>query len=139
MAQDNVDLLCSKDDPEQFLRTIVTGDEMWVSTYEPDSKQQSSAWLGKNQDQPTKACSASVRKSMLTVFFYCRGMVLIEFLGPRETVTAERYIETLPKLKENIRRKCPDLWCDRQFLIHHDNASPHMAHDTLVKLGNFYS
>ncbi len=134
VAQDNLDLLCSKDDPEHFLRSIVTGDETWVSTYEPDSKQQSSVWIGKNQERPTKARSASVRKSMLTVFFDCRGIVHMEFLGPRETVTAERYILTLSKLKKSIRKKCPELWHGRQFLIHHDNASPHTAKDTLDKL-----
>lgn len=35
VCQENLDLLCSKDDPEMFLQSIVTGDETWLSTSEP--------------------------------------------------------------------------------------------------------
>ncbi len=41
---------------------------------------------------------------------------------------------TLGKLKEAIRRKRPQMWKDRKFLIHHDNASPHTADFTLRKM-----
>ncbi len=40
VAQDDINLLCAKEDPEKFVQSIITGNETWVSTYEPDSKQQ---------------------------------------------------------------------------------------------------
>ena len=134
VAQDNIDLLCSKDDPEQFLQTIITGDETWVSTYEPNSKKQTQAWLSPDQERPKKALSASVKKTMLTAFFDCKGIVMIEFLTPGDTVKASTYIKTLAKLKECIRKKHPTLWSDRSFVIHHDNASPHTAGETMTKV-----
>ena len=59
---------------------------------------------------------------------------MIEYLKPGETIKSETYVKTLAKLKECIRRKRPELWKDRSFLLHHDNASPHTAGFTLEKL-----
>ncbi len=133
VCDDNIKLLCDQPDPEKFVQSIITGDETWVSTYEPDSKQQSQTWLGKGQ-RLKKACSASVKKTMMTAFFDCKGIIMIEFLVPGDTVKSETYIKTLANLKECIRKKHPELWSGRQFLIHHDNASPHTSGDTLAKL-----
>lgn len=69
VAQDNLDMLCAQEDPEKFVQSIITGDETWVSTYEPDSKQQSQAWLPSGPTRLKKARSASVKKTMMTAFF----------------------------------------------------------------------
>ena len=71
---------------------------------------------------------------MATVFFDCQGLLLCEFLAPRDTITAERYVKTLANLKEAIRKKRPKMWKERSFILHHDNASPHTAAPTLKKL-----
>ncbi len=49
VCDDNLKLLCDQPDPELFLQSVITGDKTWVSTYEPNSKQQSQAWVGKGQ------------------------------------------------------------------------------------------
>lgn len=77
---------------------------------------------------------------MLTVFFDQEGIIFSEFLEKGGTVTAERFIVTLSKMKEAIRRKRPRLWApspsgDRHtFILQMDNASPHTAFDTAKKL-----
>ena len=71
---------------------------------------------------------------MLNVFFDCKGVILAEYLKPGETIKSETYVQTLARLKECIRRKRPELWKDRSFLLHHDNASPHTSDFTLRKL-----
>ncbi len=54
-AQENLDLLCEQDDPEQFMQRIVTGDESWISTFELESKQSSKVWSCKDAKRPKKA------------------------------------------------------------------------------------
>ncbi len=135
ICEENIDFVCSKDDPDDFMRCVITSDETWVSTYEFDSKLASSVWAKKGD--PRHKIPRLVQgqtKCMMTLFFDCQGVVLCEFLGRREKVTAERYVETLTKLKEAIRKKRPQLWNDRQFWLHHDNASPHTADLTVRKL-----
>ncbi len=82
----------------------------------------------------------SIRKTMLTVFFDENGVILAKFLEQGGTVTSERFILTLSKLKEAVHRKQPKLWAaspngDRHhFILQMDNASPHTALPTQQKL-----
>lgn len=131
-------------DPEDFLARIVTGDETWISTFDPETKRQSIQWVEPGAPRTIKPLRArSVRKSMMTVFFDFQGIVMVEFIEPGEKIKAETYCDTLANLKENIRRKRPHLWerdpdtGNRRFLLHHDNASPHTATYTLGKIGEW--
>lgn len=126
-----------------FLQKIVTGDESWVSVFEVPTKKQSSEWLpkGTHQDRPMKALpQRNERKSMLTLFFDCDGVVMSEFAARGVRIMSETYIEMLRTLKECLRKKRPRLWklparCapdrTRPFLLHHDNASSHTAAPTM--------
>ena len=133
-------LTAMRQDPGTFLAQIVTGDETWLSCFEPETKQQSSAWISPQDPRPQKAPrQQSEKKVMATVFFDFQGMILCEFLEPKTTISAQRYCETLTKLKNAIRQKRPHLWQrnaqgKRSFLLHHDNASVHTAATTKDKL-----
>ncbi len=70
----------------------------------------------------------------MTLFFDWQGVILCEFLGRRETVTAERYVQTLKNLKEAVCKKRPHLWQGQNFWIHHDNAKPHTTDFTMAKI-----
>ena len=101
-----------KDDPT-ILDRLVTGDESWVSVFEVPTKRQSSQWLpkGTHGDRPQKALlQRSERKSMLTLFFDKKGMVLAEFAPRGQRINAEAYCDTIKTLKECLRRKRPQLW-----------------------------
>ncbi len=133
VCDDNIKRLCASDDPEAFLHCIITGDETWLSTYENDTKERMTAWVAPNDLRPKKPLCDPVKKTMLTLFFDCKGVVMMEFLSPGDKIDSPTYIKTIAKLKECIRRKRLELWADRQFILHHDNASPHTSFDTLKK------
>ena len=64
---------------ENFLKTIVTGDETWV--YDVETKAQSSQWVGQVSPRPKKArMSRSNMKMMLLVFFDWQGIIQHEFV-----------------------------------------------------------
>ncbi len=126
-----------------YLSRIITGDESWVSVYKVELKKNSREWhpKGTHADRPIKAlCNRSEKKVMVTVFFDCRGTVLVDYLTPGETVNTERYCEVLRTLKERVRRKRPDLWGGRNgvhnWLLHHDNAPAHTSVLTLALIGS---
>ncbi len=140
-----MNLASLRDNPD-LMKTVVTGDELWVSVLEIETKQSSCSWMpkGTTEGRPTKAHQQrGARKSMLTAFFDVKGVILSEFLPQGETVTADEYIKTLQRLRENIRRKRPQLWGRgqvrrgdvRPFLLHHDNVSSHTAVPTLAFIG----
>ena len=52
---------------ENFLKTILTGDETWVYGYDVKTRAQSSQWVGQGSPRPKKA--RSNMKVMLLVFF----------------------------------------------------------------------
>ncbi len=130
--------IASLQDDSSFLNRIVSGDESPVSLKEVETKQDSCQWIkkGKNAIRPHKARRCrSTRKSMLTVFLDSQGVIQAEFTPRGETIDAEAYCHTLRRLRENIRKKRPHLWAGHQFLLHHDNASPHTAVFTLAFIG----
>ncbi len=128
VCERNIEALCSSPDPEQFLQSIISGDESWINTCEQETKLQSSVWLLPKAPRPKKALRIpGNKKSMLTLFCDCKGVILMDWLQPKETVDSIRYVKTLAKLKEAIRQKRPNLWRSRAFKIHHDNASPHTS------------
>lgn len=113
---------------ENFMKTIITGDETWVYGYDVETKAQSSQWVGKNSPRPKKArMSRSNMKVMFIVFFdYC-GVIHQEFVPQGQTVNKEFYVEVLRRLREDVRRKRPELWKNKNWVLHHDNAPSHSS------------
>ena len=111
-----------------FIKRIVTGDETWVYEFDMQTSQQASEWRLPIEPKPKKARqSRSKVKVMLTVFFDYRGVVHSEFLPQGETVNKEYYLSVMRRLREQIRRKRPDLWKENSWILHHDNAPSHKA------------
>ena len=50
-----------------------------------------------------------------------------EFVPPGQTVNQEFYLEVLRRLRENVRRKRPELWKSGEWFLHQDNAPAHTA------------
>ncbi|UYV80608.1 hypothetical protein LAZ67_19000948 [Cordylochernes scorpioides] len=64
------------------------------------------------------------------------GVVYHEFLPQGRTVNKEYYLQVMRKLRETIRQKRPDLWKNKNWLLHHDNAPAHtslLVRDLLAK------
>ena len=116
-----------RDDPN-LLQRVITGDESWVYGYDVETKAQSSQWKLPHEPRPKKARQVrSNVKVLLTVFFDCRGVVHHEFLPQGRTVNKEYYLQVMRNLREAIRQKRPDLWKNKNWLLHHDNAPAHTS------------
>ena len=113
-----------------FLDHLITGDETWVHHYTPESKKDSMIWK-RPPSPPAKKFKVqpSARKLMATVFWDSKGILLVDFLQPGQTINATRYCETLNKLREAVRRKRPGR-LSSGVIFQHDNATPHTANLT---------
>ncbi|UYV70305.1 hypothetical protein LAZ67_7002479 [Cordylochernes scorpioides] len=64
------------------------------------------------------------------------GVVHHEFLPQGRTVNKEYYLQVMRNLRAAIRQKRPDLWKNKNWLLHHDNAPAHtslLVRDFLAK------
>ena len=112
----------------RFLSNVLTGDETWVYTYDPETKTHPSPW--KSPESPRQNKARQVRsniKSMLICFFDQKRIVHKEFVPPGQAVNAAFYVKVLRRLWENVGRKRPDQWQNNTWLLHHDNAPAHAA------------
>lgn len=107
---------------------IVTGDETWIYSYEPETKQQSTVWVFEDESSPTKVVrSRSVSKKMIAAFFGIKGLIAIVPLEDRKTVNSDWYTSIcLPIVIAEVRKNNPK----RDIVLHHDNASAHTAKNT---------
>ncbi|UYV79066.1 hypothetical protein LAZ67_17000982 [Cordylochernes scorpioides] len=131
------EMLDSVRDDLNLLQRVITGDEAWVYGYDVETKAQSSQWKLPHEPRPKKARQVrSNVKVLLTVFFGCRGVVHHEFLPQGRTVNKEYYLQVMRNLREAICQKRRDLWKNKNWLLHHDNASAHtslLVRDFLAK------
>lgn len=92
-----------------FMKRIITGDETWVYEFDMQTSQQASEWRFDKEPKPKRPRqSRSKIKVLLTVFFDYR-VVHSEFLPEGQTVNKQYYLGVMRRLRENVRRKRPDL------------------------------
>ena len=93
----------SKDD---FLLRLVTVDETWVHYYEPENKAWSRQWVGPGSLRPKKfKTQPSAGKMMATVFWDAKGIIMLDFLPKRSTITGVYYANLLDQLRTSILEK----------------------------------
>ena len=94
----------SKED--DFLSRLVTVDETWVHYYEPENKAQSRQSVGPGSPRPKKfKTQPSVGKVMATVFWDAQGVLMLDFLAKKSTITGAYYGNLLDLLRILIREK----------------------------------
>jgi len=59
-------------------------------------------------------------------FFDIRGIIKFEFVPTGQTVNQVYYLEVLERLRENVRRKRPEIFANNSWILHH-NAPAHTA------------
>ncbi|UYV65192.1 hypothetical protein LAZ67_3003525 [Cordylochernes scorpioides] len=114
-----------RDDPN-LLQRVITGDEAWVYGYDVETPKliHLNGSCRTNQDRKKRAK------------FGRMGVVHHEFLPQGRTVNKEYYLQIMRNLREAIRQKRPDLWKNKNWLLHHDNAPAHtslLVRDFLAK------
>jgi hypothetical protein len=59
---------------------------------------------------------------MPIIFYVIKEIFHKEFVVIGQTVNSAYYCDILWQLRENVRRLRPDLWRQKNWLLHHDNA-----------------
>ena len=84
----------SKED--DFLSHLVTVDETWVHYYEPENKAQSRQSVGPVSPRPKKfKTQPSAGKVMATLFWDAQGVIMLDFLAKKSTITGAYYANLL--------------------------------------------
>ncbi|UYV69280.1 hypothetical protein LAZ67_6003100 [Cordylochernes scorpioides] len=122
---------CRETDGEEFLDSIVTGDETWVHYTTPETKEQYKQWKHTSSPKPLKFKQT----------FFCRETYGYRLLGPKgpivgTTINSNRYCETLKQLLRAIQNKRRGM-LTKGVRFHHDNARPHTASQTTALIGEF--
>ena len=113
----------SKD--EDFLSRLVTVDETWVHYYEPENKAQSCQWVGPGSLRPKKfKMQHSAGKVMATVFWDAQGVIMLDFLAKKSTITGAYYANLLDQLRTAIREKHRGK-ISKEILLQQDNVRVH--------------
>jgi len=113
-----LDLLqCIENEPD-LLNLIITCDETWIFTYDPETNRQS---MEVNIISKTKKKHKSFEVQGHVVFFDIQGIVMAECVPSGQTVNQQYYTEVLKKFHECVRRKRPELWRNG-WILHQDNA-----------------
>jgi histone-lysine N-methyltransferase SETMAR len=109
-----------------FLNKIITGDKTWCFANDPETKRQSSEWVGETSLRPKKLKFQRSRiKTMLIIFFFdSQGVEHKEFVPEGKT---EFYKGVMDRLLKRIQRVRPSAFCSRDFFLLHDNAPAHKA------------
>ena len=95
----------SKED--DFLLRLVTVDETWVHYYEPENKAQSRQWVGPGSPKPKMfKTQPSAGKVMATVFWDAHGIIMLDFIAKKSTITGAYYANLLDQMRTAIREKC---------------------------------
>ena len=111
---------------QDFLSHIVTGDETWVYSWDPELKRQSAQWCNQGSPHPKKArCKQGAMKVRS---FSLMQQVLVNWAVPAGTTINAAYYKWVlqEKLHPAIRKKWPGL-VEYGLIFHHNNAPVHMA------------
>ena len=113
----------SKED--DFLSRTVTVGETWVHYYEPENKAQSRQSVGPGSPRPKKfQTQPSAGKVMAIVFWDAQGIIMLEFLAKKSTITVAYYANLLDQLRTVIREKRRGK-LSKGILLQQDNARVH--------------
>jgi histone-lysine N-methyltransferase SETMAR len=124
--------LLEKNRMEPFLDRMVTCDEKWVY-YDNSSRKKS--WSAPAESAQTVAKRGLTNKKvLLCVWWDMRGIIYSEFLKSGQTIDSNIYCDQLDKVNANLKKNRPFLVNRKGILFHQDNARPHVAVNTVLKL-----
>jgi [histone H3]-lysine36 N-dimethyltransferase SETMAR len=118
-----------------FLGQLVTMDEIWIY-WDNEGSFHHRSWRGEGDTPDVEVRRVlTTRKHLMSVFWDCKGVLLMEVLPRGQTITADVYCQQLDHLvvaiQEKRRRQLQGGY--QQFHYLHDNARPHTAGKTRVQ------
>jgi hypothetical protein len=94
--------------------------------YNPETKCQYAAWLSPKKVKAQKVrMQKSQVKTMLTAFFYAKGIIHHEFLPEKHTVNGKFYKEVIKRLSTQVHHARPEIQERGSWYLLHDNALAH--------------
>lgn len=112
-----------------WLSYVVTGDEKWCLCVNHTRKRQ---WVDIDKKaEPDLKGELHPKKVMLSIWWDRKGVIYWELLPDNTTVTAEVYCCQLENMVAEFKRVRPG---HDKILLLHDNARPHTAKSTRLKL-----
>ena len=107
-----------------------TGDETWVHHHDPETKQESNAMETEGVPYSQEIlCAIISQKDHDNSFWNSEGVLLLEFMPHKTSITGDTYASTMVALCENIKEKCHGKLSGGVLLLH-DNAPAHKSHTT---------
>jgi len=92
-----------REEGDQFLLNIITGDESWIDNFDPEEKRLSMEYRHTSSPRPKKFRTIpSAGKILLTVFLYSQRVYMTEFLEAGKIVNSAQYIETIKNLRRPV-------------------------------------
>jgi hypothetical protein len=117
------------DADKNFFNKIISGDETWCLVFDPETKRQSSEWVGETSSGPKKQKfqRSHIKTKLIIFFFYSQGIVHKKFVTEGKAVNAEYYKGVMDHLLRCIQQVHPAGFCSREFFLLHDNVHTHKA------------
>jgi hypothetical protein len=112
------------------LKNVITCDEMWIFQYDLEIKRRSTCWKTQLHRECKKAWMIKSNvKAMMIIFFNIRGVIFIEWVRGGQMANQKYYLEVLTKLWERVKKRRPELWKKKSWILYQGNVP---AHSTLV-------
>jgi hypothetical protein len=92
---------------KNFFNKIITGDETWCFAYDPETKRQSSEWVGETSPWLKKTETLKVVHQDKVDAEFCKGVMDCPL--------------------KRIQQVCPAVFCSQNFFLLHDNVPAHKA------------
>jgi histone-lysine N-methyltransferase SETMAR len=121
------DVIAMADADKNLFNKIIMGDKTWCFAYDPETKRQSSEWVGKTSHRPKKLKFKMSRIKTMLIIFSTQGVVHKEFAPEGKILIAEFYKGVMVHLLKPIYRVRPAAFCYRDFFLLRDNAPAHKA------------
>jgi hypothetical protein len=92
-------------------------------------KQSNNRRIGRvhNHQWQNRRSRSRVQQRACSLFFDINGIVHREFVPPNTTVNSDFHCDVLRCLRENVRRRTLELWCNHSWLLHHGNVPTHTS------------
>ena len=118
--------------PTEFLQCILTMDETWVYTYDPETALEAKEWV-KSKDDVSQRPVVNIKAEKFMVWWDSFGIAMIKFLEKGQTVDGKNYREQLAAVNNVLRTARPEI-PKRKPCFLQDNARPHKAKETMAKI-----
>ena len=91
--------------------------------YDPESKCQSMHWKIPSSPRQKKARQRKSKfKAKIIFFFYIQGILHMDWVPEGQTVNQVYYKEVLTNLREQVRKKRPEMWKNSSWGLHQYDA-----------------